>query len=112
MGIFFALSDAEKYFDRKAIMHDVWDFALHENYNDNVAFANDVALIIIHDSFKFGTKVQRAILTNNVEWMDEKEKHFIVTGWGADGVRFIRLRFIFYFYFWLLCVLAYIFVFI
>ncbi|CAH0726050.1 unnamed protein product, partial [Brenthis ino] len=68
-------------FDLQAISHQVWDFEIHQSYGNPSLFANDIAIVLIHDEFEFGPWVQKAILVNTNVWMKENLT-FIVTGWG------------------------------
>ncbi|XP_045760288.1 trypsin epsilon-like isoform X1 [Maniola jurtina] len=82
-------------FDFNARIHEVWNFAIHEHYNLKYFFANDIAIIIIHDTFVFGPQVQKATLVDSDEWMNEKEV-FFAAGWGetkyGEGVKKRGLR--------------------
>ncbi|KAL0849449.1 hypothetical protein ABMA28_013732 [Loxostege sticticalis] len=68
--------------DRASSMHSIWDFILHEEYNIPKKYSNDLAVIIIHDSFKFSSNVQKALLTNSNAWTKERRPKFVATGWG------------------------------
>lgn len=59
---------------------------MHERYNKDQAFANDIAIILIHDSFIYSRNVQRAFIVNTDIWMNESET-LTVTGWGSHKVR-------------------------
>lgn len=48
-------------------------------------FANDIAIIIIHDKFVFGPQVQKATLVDTDIWMNEGEV-FVASGWGETKV--------------------------
>ncbi|XP_072936594.1 chymotrypsin-1-like [Epargyreus clarus] len=75
------ISNSRYIFDPEASSHEVWDYVLHEHYNDTIAFSNDIAIIIIHGAFLFGHRVQRAVIGNSDVWMRENET-FVATGWG------------------------------
>lgn len=79
-------TDSMYIFDRKARVHEVWDHVIHELYNKPKKYANDIALIIIHDTFVFGPKAQRVVLSKSVRWMSENETGFVATGWGLSEV--------------------------
>ncbi|XP_039763691.1 trypsin epsilon-like [Pararge aegeria] len=82
-------------FDFNARIHGVWSFAVHEDYNVKYVFANDIAIIMIHDKFMFSPQVQKATLVDTDVWMKEKED-FIATGWGetkyGEGIKNQDLR--------------------
>lgn len=63
----------------------MWKFAVHEFYNVKYTFANDIAIIIIHDKFVFGPQVQKATLVDTDIWMNEGEV-FVASGWGETKV--------------------------
>ncbi|XP_060810380.1 plasma kallikrein [Amyelois transitella] len=97
------ISNSESTYSFSAVFHDVWHFMIHEQYGVGDTFANDIAVIIIHDQFKYGARVQKAILVHHNNWMSENETNFIVAGWGDtenDGesnyqtMRETELRFI------------------
>lgn len=73
--------------DRASSMHSIWDFILHEEYNIPKKYSNDLAVIIIHDSFKFSSNVQKALLTNSNAWTKETRPKFVATGWGIVEVK-------------------------
>ncbi|CAK1602872.1 unnamed protein product [Parnassius mnemosyne] len=96
------LSNSRFVFDLKARSHEVWDYKIHEHYNETIVFSNDIAIILIHDQFKFDSTVKRAVLCDNDNWMNEKEL-FDATGWGdikyggdtsKTGLMHTQLRFI------------------
>nr|XP_026487135.1 trypsin delta-like [Vanessa tameamea] len=68
-------------YDLQATAHDVWDFMIHEKYGENRVFANDIAVLIIHDEFNFGPEVQKIFIINTDVWMNVNET-FVATGWG------------------------------
>lgn len=63
----------------------MWDLEIHENYGNPRIFANDIAIVLVHDEFEFGPWVQKAILVDTSVWMKENLT-FIVTGWGETKV--------------------------
>lgn len=84
------ISDPRYLFDHRAATHEVWDFEIHQLYNQPVTFANDIAILMIHDEFQFGPLVQKAKLSNTDAWMKESTV-VVVTGWGETQV-FLVLR--------------------
>ncbi|XP_028157529.1 serine protease 52-like [Ostrinia furnacalis] len=72
---------------RTSRRHPVWDFVIHEKYDDPIKYANDMAMIIIHDVFNLTETVQMAVLTNSIAWMNETKAKFIATGWGIVEMR-------------------------
>ncbi|CAH2067214.1 unnamed protein product, partial [Iphiclides podalirius] len=75
------VSNSRFIFDLQASSHEVWEFKIHERYNDTIVFSNDIAIIMIHDQFNFNDTTKRGILCDNDQWMNEKEI-FEATGWG------------------------------
>ncbi|XP_059046213.1 trypsin epsilon-like [Achroia grisella] len=99
------LSNCQFVYNCKSTIHQIWDFILHEHYNETIIFSNDVAVLIIHDNFVLGPYVQKAVLIENDLWMHENETNFIATGWGVaekndvkqnknNGLMMIYLRYI------------------
>ncbi|XP_031763803.2 trypsin epsilon-like isoform X1 [Galleria mellonella] len=99
------LSNCQFIYGHKSNIHYIWDFIVHEHYNETTVFSNDVAVIIIHDKFVLGPYVQKAILIDNDVWMNENETSFIGTGWGKleknniknnkhNGLMMVQLRYI------------------
>ncbi|XP_052758563.1 trypsin epsilon-like isoform X2 [Galleria mellonella] len=97
--------DCQFIYGHKSNIHYIWDFIVHEHYNETTVFSNDVAVIIIHDKFVLGPYVQKAILIDNDVWMNENETSFIGTGWGKleknniknnkhNGLMMVQLRYI------------------
>lgn len=73
--------------DRTSKPHEVWDFMIHESYNNPRKYSNDIATIIIRDTFVFGPRVKQAVLTDTDRFLSEKKKAFTAMGWGITEVR-------------------------
>lgn len=51
-----------------------------------MVFSNDIAILIIHDYFNFGTQVQKVtIIDISVIWM-KLNNTFVAIGWGENKV--------------------------
>ncbi|KAJ0182024.1 hypothetical protein K1T71_002746 [Dendrolimus kikuchii] len=69
-------------YDFDSTMYKVLSFVIHDNYNNEAQFSNDIALIFVEKPIQLGIKTQKAVLVDNDKWMNHNEKEFIVTGWG------------------------------
>lgn len=85
MQVYFFFSESRYIFDNSAIAHNIFDFIKHENYNDE-GFSNDIAILMIVDTFEFGIYVNKGTLTDSLDWMDENV-NVIAAGWGETKVR-------------------------
>lgn len=63
----------------------MWDYEVHERYNIPDMFANDIAIVMIHDHFIYGKLVKKAKLINTDVWMKENTE-IIAAGWGETKV--------------------------
>ncbi|CAG9098230.1 unnamed protein product [Plutella xylostella] len=58
----------------------VWEFTIHEDYNKESVFSNDIAVVMISGEFQFGPNVQRAVLMDHNKLRNKK--NFRVAGYG------------------------------
>lgn len=85
MHVDFYFSESRYIFDNSAIAHHIFEFIQHENYYDE-GFSNDIAILMILDAFEFGIYVNKGILTDSLDWMNESV-NVIAAGWGETKVR-------------------------
>lgn len=50
-----------------------------------MVFSNDIAILIIHDYFNFGTQVQKVTIIDTDIWM-KLNNTFVAIGWGENKV--------------------------
>lgn len=93
----FFFSERRYIFDNTALAHNVFDCIIHEHYNRH-GFSNDIAIVMILDTFEFSTYVNKANLTNSLDWMDENI-NVMAAGWGELKVR--KIMFGMFFEHWL-----------
>ncbi|XP_022820624.1 trypsin alpha-3-like [Spodoptera litura] len=69
-------------YDFKAKRHLLQSYVVHDNYDKDIPFSNDIAILFVKQPIKFWKMAKRAILVDNNQWMNANEKEFVVTGRG------------------------------
>lgn len=73
-------------YDHNASIHSVNRIDSHEEYNKEIPFACDIALIFLNKPIDYSKRAQKADVIDNDRWMNKKEQGFTVTGWGVIKV--------------------------
>lgn len=85
--MYFKFTGSRFLYDHNAVIHSVNRIDSHEEYNKEIPFSCDIALIFLDNVINFNKKAQVADLIDNDRWMNKNEQGFTVTGWGKIKVR-------------------------
>ncbi|XP_026726918.1 chymotrypsin-1-like [Trichoplusia ni] len=72
-------------YDFNAKRHEIRSFATHEDYDKEIPFEKDIAILFLKKPIRFGKLAKKAVLVKHSKWMDVSQKNFIVTGWGLTN---------------------------